>query len=138
MTKFLHFQQPASAQNHSDDSPEPSPRFPVGLQPTDLFRGESPDPLPPWAPAFAGEAVSSEVLHRRVNRVNDSEHKGTLSDWRSEIALLHAGRPRHALTRALGKAIHLYGDRSKVHPAGVMLGVNRGLLDELRARLAEP
>jgi hypothetical protein len=29
---------------------------------------------------FAGEAVLSEVLHRRVNRVNDSEHKGTLSD----------------------------------------------------------
>jgi hypothetical protein len=26
------------------------------------------------APAFAGEAVLSEVLHRRVNRVNDSEH----------------------------------------------------------------
>ena len=26
-----------------------------------------------WAPAFAGEAVLSEVLHRRVNRVNDSE-----------------------------------------------------------------
>jgi phytoene/squalene synthetase len=74
-----------------------------------LFRGESPDPLLPWAPAFAGEAVLSEVLHRRVNRVNDSEDKGTLSDWRSEIALLHAERPRHALTRALGKAIHLYG-----------------------------
>ena len=74
------------------------------------------------------------------------------------------GRPRHALTRALGKAIHLYGspccnflavidgmemgrtnrysgtrDRSKVHPAAVMLGVYRGLLDgAARARLAEP
>jgi hypothetical protein len=35
---------------------------------------ESRDPLPPWAPAFAGEAVLSEVLHHRVNRVNDSEH----------------------------------------------------------------
>jgi hypothetical protein len=42
----------------------PPPRFP----------GESRDPLLPWAPAFAGEAVLSEVIHRRVNRVNDSEY----------------------------------------------------------------
>lgn len=35
-----------------------------------------------------------------------------LSNWRSEIALLHAGRPRHAVTRALSKAVHLYGLRS--------------------------
>jgi hypothetical protein len=34
----------------------PLPRFPVGLQPTDLIRGEGPDPLLPRAPAFAGEA----------------------------------------------------------------------------------
>jgi hypothetical protein len=53
-----------SAQNHSDDSADPPPRFP----------GESRDPLLLWAPAFAGEAVLSVVLHRRVNRVNDSEH----------------------------------------------------------------
>jgi phytoene synthase len=32
-----------------------------------------------------------------------------LSDWRSEIAQLYAGRPRQPLTRALGKAVHLYG-----------------------------
>jgi hypothetical protein len=38
------------------------------------FPAESRDPLLRWAPAFAGEAVLSEVLHRRVNRVNDSEH----------------------------------------------------------------
>lgn len=34
-----------------------------------------------------------------------------LSNWRSEIALLYAGRPRHAVTRALGEAVHLYGLR---------------------------
>jgi len=26
----------------------------VGLQPTDLFRGEGRDPFLPWAPAFSG------------------------------------------------------------------------------------
>jgi len=50
----------ASAQNHSDDSADALPRFP----------GESRDPLPPWAPAFAGKAVN----HGPVNRVNESEH----------------------------------------------------------------
>jgi phytoene synthase len=32
-----------------------------------------------------------------------------LSDWRSEIALLYAGRPQHLVTRALSEAVHLYG-----------------------------
>jgi phytoene synthase len=32
-----------------------------------------------------------------------------LSDWRSEIALLYAGRPQHQVTRALSEAVHLYG-----------------------------
>jgi presqualene diphosphate synthase len=31
-----------------------------------------------------------------------------LSDWRSEIALLYAGRPQHMVTRALREAVHLY------------------------------
>jgi hypothetical protein len=31
-----------------------------------------------------------------------------LSDWRSEIALLYAGRPHHAVTRALNEAVRLY------------------------------
>ena len=38
-----------------------------------LIRGESRDPLPPWAPVFAGEAGLSEVLGCLVNRVNDPE-----------------------------------------------------------------
>jgi hypothetical protein len=36
----------------TDESADPPPRFP----------GESRDPLLPWAPAFAGEAVLSEVF----------------------------------------------------------------------------
>ncbi len=32
-----------------------------------------------------------------------------LSNWRSEIALLYTGRPRHAVTRGLSEAVHLYG-----------------------------
>jgi len=43
-------------------------RCPVDLQPTDLIRGESRYPLPPWAPAFAGEAGLSDVLGCLVNR----------------------------------------------------------------------
>jgi squalene synthase HpnD len=34
-----------------------------------------------------------------------------LLNWRSEIALLYSGRPRHAVTCSLNKAIHLYGLR---------------------------
>jgi squalene synthase HpnD len=34
-----------------------------------------------------------------------------LLNWRSEIAHLYAGRPRHAVTLGLNKAIHLYGLR---------------------------
>jgi len=32
-------------------------------------------------------------------------------NWRSEIALLYAGRPQHPVTRALAEAIHRYGLR---------------------------
>jgi presqualene diphosphate synthase len=34
-----------------------------------------------------------------------------LLNWRSEIAHLYAGRPRHTVTRSLNEAIHLYGLR---------------------------
>ena len=34
-----------------------------------------------------------------------------LTNWRSEIAHLYAGRPRHAVSIGLNKAIHLYGLR---------------------------
>jgi len=34
-----------------------------------------------------------------------------LSNWRSEIAHLYAGRPWHTVTRSLNEAIHLYGLR---------------------------
>jgi hypothetical protein len=54
----------ASAQSHSDDSATPFLCFP----------GEGRDPPLPWAPAFAGEAGLSGVLHGRLNRVNESEH----------------------------------------------------------------
>ena len=40
---------------HTEDRlPCARPRLPVGLQPTDLFRGEGRDPYVPRAPAFAG------------------------------------------------------------------------------------
>jgi hypothetical protein len=49
----------------------------VGLQPTDLFRGEGRDPFPRWAPAFAGVAkflVVALIRRRQMNRLNGPEH----------------------------------------------------------------
>ena len=51
---------------------------------------------------------------REVDDIVDSEASRSLkqillSNWRSEIAHLYAGRPQHELTRGLSEAIHLYG-----------------------------
>lgn len=55
-----------------------------------------------------------------------------LSNWRSEIALLYAGRPRHAITRALSQAVHLYGLRSADFLA-VVDGVEMDARRDIRA-----
>ncbi len=54
------------------------------------------------------------VFCREVDDIADGDASRSLkqtwlSDWRNEIALLYAGRPRQAITRALSKAVHLYG-----------------------------
>ena len=53
---------------------------------------------------------------REVDEVADGEASRSLKqtlllNWRSEIAHLYEGRPRHAVTLGLNKAIHLYGLR---------------------------
>jgi len=53
---------------------------------------------------------------REVDDIADGDASRSLKqtlllNWRSEIALLYAGRPRHAVTRGLSEAIHLYGLR---------------------------
>ena len=53
---------------------------------------------------------------REVDDIADGEASRSLKqtlllNWRSEIAHLYAGRPRHAVTRGLNEAIHLYGLR---------------------------
>ena len=53
---------------------------------------------------------------REVDNIADDDASRSLKqtlllNWRSEVALLYSGRPRHAVTRALNKAIHLYGLR---------------------------
>ena len=53
---------------------------------------------------------------REVGDIADGEASRSLkqillSNWRSEIADLFAGRPRHDVTRGLSEAIHLYGLR---------------------------
>jgi hypothetical protein len=53
---------------------------------------------------------------REVGDIADGEASRSLkqtllSNWRSEIAHLFAGRPQHDVTRGLSEAIHLYGLR---------------------------
>jgi phytoene/squalene synthetase len=53
---------------------------------------------------------------REVADIADGEASGSLKEtlllnWRSEIAHLYAGRPRHAVTCGLSEAIHLHGLR---------------------------
>jgi len=53
---------------------------------------------------------------REVDDIADGEASRSLkqtllSNWRSEIAHLFAGRPRHDVTRGLSEAIHLFGLR---------------------------
>ena len=55
-----------------------------------------------------------------------------LSDWRSEIALLYAGRPQHMVTRALREAVHLYGLRCSDFLA-IIDGMEMDARDDIRA-----
>ena len=55
-----------------------------------------------------------------------------LTNWRSEIACLYAGRPRHAVTIALTKAIHLYGLRCHDFLA-IIDGAEMKALSDIRA-----
>jgi squalene synthase HpnD len=55
-----------------------------------------------------------------------------LSNWRSEIAHLYAGRPRHAVTLGLNKAIHLYGLRCEDFLA-IIDGVEMDARTDIRA-----
>jgi squalene synthase HpnD len=53
---------------------------------------------------------------REVDEIADGEASSALKqtllmNWRSEIAHLYGGRPRHAVTLGLHKAIHIYGLR---------------------------
>jgi squalene synthase HpnD len=56
-----------------------------------------------------------------------------LSDWRSEIALLYAGRPQHVITRALSEAVRLYG--LKCHD---FLAIIDGMEVDARADIRAP
>jgi len=72
-----------------------------------------------WAmqllPAQRRKAVRAlYAFCREVNDIADGEASRSLkqillSNWRSEIAHLYAGRPHHSVTRGLSDAIHLYG-----------------------------
>jgi squalene synthase HpnD len=55
-----------------------------------------------------------------------------LSDWRSEIALLYAGRPQHMVTRALSEAVQLYGLQCSDFLA-IIDGMEMDARDDIRA-----
>jgi squalene synthase HpnD len=56
-----------------------------------------------------------------------------LSNWRSEIAHLYAGRPQHAVTRGLSEAVHGYGLR-----CGDFLAIIDGIDMEARSDIRAP
>jgi phytoene/squalene synthetase len=68
-------------------------------------------------PARRREAMRAlYAFCREVDDIADGEASRSLkqtllSNWRSEIGHLYAGRPQHAVTRGLSEAIHLYGLR---------------------------
>ena len=68
-------------------------------------------------PARRREAMNAlYTFCGEVGDIADSEASRSLKqilllNWRSEIADLFAGRPRHEVTRGLSEAIHLYGLR---------------------------
>ena len=74
-----------------------------------------------WAmqllPARRREAIYTLYdFCREVDDIADGDASRPLKqilllNWRSEIALLYAGRPQHPVTRALAEAIHRYGLR---------------------------
>jgi phytoene synthase len=56
------------------------------------------------------------AFYRELDDIADGDASRSLkqillANWRSEIALLFAGRPQHDVTRQLSEAIHLYGLR---------------------------
>jgi phytoene synthase len=56
------------------------------------------------------------AFFREVDDIADGDASRSLkqillANWRSEIALLFAGRPQHDVTRGLREAVHLYGLR---------------------------
>jgi presqualene diphosphate synthase len=74
---------------------------------------------------------------REVDAIADGEASRSLKEtlllnWRSEIAHLYAGRPRHAVSIGLNKAIHLYGLRCDDFLA-IIDGVDMDARCEIRA-----
>ena len=82
-------------------------------------------------------AFCREVDDIAVGEASRSLKQALLLNWRSEIAHLYAGRPRHAVPLGLNKAIHLYGLRCDDFLA-IIDGIEVDLRTDTRApRLAE-
>ena len=84
------------------------------------------------------EAMSAlYAFCREVDDIADGDaprwlKRSWLSDWRNEIALLYAGRPRQAVTRALSAPVRLY--RLPCHDfLAVIDGIEMGAQTDIRA-----
>jgi phytoene synthase len=81
---------------------------------------------------YALYAFCSEVDDIADGEASRSLKETLLLNWRSEIAHLYAGRPRHAVSIGLNKAIHLYGLRCDDFLA-IIDGVDMDARCEMRA-----
>jgi presqualene diphosphate synthase len=68
-------------------------------------------PAPRRHSMYALYAFCREVNDIAGSETTSSLKRALLAAWRSEIALLYAGRPRHHVTRALQEAVQQYGLR---------------------------
>ena len=91
-----------------------------------------------FLPAPRREAMCAlYAFCREVDDIADGEASRSLKqtlllNWRSEIAHLYEGRPRHVVTRRLNEAIHRYGLRCDDFLA-IIDGVEMDVLTDIRA-----
>ena len=89
-------------------------------------------------PARRREAMRALcAFYREVDDIADGDASRSLKqalllNWRSEIAHLFAGRPRHDVTHGLSEAIHLYGLRCN-HFLAIIDGMEMDARRDIRA-----
>ena len=83
----------------------------IRLREDPLFWATQLLPAPRTRALYALHAFCREIEAIAHSEASASLKQALLSGWRSEIALLYEGRPRHALARSLMGPVRLYGLR---------------------------